>query len=113
MKKEQYIYKAVVVKVYDGDTITVDIDLGMYVWLKNQTIRFARINAAELKGTNKLKGQAARDWLRRRILEKEVVIETIKDTKETYGRWLANVWLEDVCINDEMLTKGIAPPYKG
>ena len=29
-------YRAIVTKVYDGDTITVDIDLGFGIWVKNK-----------------------------------------------------------------------------
>lgn len=112
MQKVDYIYKGLVTKVFDGDTITVDFDLGFFVTLRNQTIRLAEIDAPELKGKEKLMGQAARDWLRRRILGKEVVIQTVKDSKETYGRWLGFIWYGDVCINHEMMDKEIAKKYK-
>lgn len=39
-----YEYRAFVRKVYDGDTITVDIDLGFEVLLKNQKLRLYGIN---------------------------------------------------------------------
>ena len=39
-----YEYKAQVVSVYDGDTLTVDIDLGFEVWLRKQKIRLAGID---------------------------------------------------------------------
>ena len=45
-----YEYRAFVRKVYDGDTITVDIDLGFDVVLKAQKIRLVRINAPEVRG---------------------------------------------------------------
>ena len=35
-----YEYKCKIVKVIDGDTADVDIDLGFGVWLKKQRIRF-------------------------------------------------------------------------
>lgn len=112
MTEPAYTYRATVTGVYDGDTITVDLDLGLNTWLHSQTIRLARINAAELKGSNKLKGQAARDWLRRRLLNQSIIVQTIKDKKEIYGRWLGEVWQAGVNLNDEMLSKGIALPYE-
>lgn len=111
MEKQKYVYSGIVTKVYDGDTITVDFDLGFYVSLREQTVRLAEVDAPEIKGREKLAGQAARDWLRRRILGKEVVIETIKDKKGTYGRWLAKVWIGNTCINDELIEKGIATKW--
>jgi micrococcal nuclease len=112
MQKVDYIYKGKVTGVYDGDTITVDFDLGFFVTLKNQTIRLAEIDAAELKGKERAMGLAVRDWLRRQILNKDVVIETVKDSKETYGRWLGFVWVGDICINRKMQEDGLAPVYR-
>lgn len=45
-----YHYAAQVVSVYDGDTITVDIDLGLEVWLKGQKIRLLNIDTPEVRG---------------------------------------------------------------
>ncbi len=90
-----YSYKAIVVDVYDGDTITVDIDLGMGIWLKKQKIRLADINTPEIRGKEREEGLKVRDWLRNKILNKEIILETIKDTKGKYGRWLGKVWFAD------------------
>jgi micrococcal nuclease len=54
-----YHYRAKVVSVYDGDTCTVDIDLGLHAWVHNEKLRLARINAPENIGLEK-----PRDWLR-------------------------------------------------
>ena len=111
MEKVDYIYKGKVTEVYDGDTITVDFDLGFFVTLRNQTIRLAEIDAAELKGRERPMGLAIRDWLRKKVLGREVVIQTIRDGKETYGRWLGYVWLGSVCLNTQMQEEGLAPKY--
>lgn len=109
MKK--YIYNARVKSVYDGDTIKVDIDLGFSVCLKDQTIRLFGINAPELKGPTKIEGLAARDRLKDLVLNKEIVLETIEDTKEKFGRWLGKIYLDDKYINDVLLTEKHAQPY--
>lgn len=49
MDLELYKYCAKVMSVYDGDTIRVDIDLGLKTWIKNESIRLNRINAPEGK----------------------------------------------------------------
>ncbi len=105
---ELYHYRARVVKVYDGDTITVDIDLGFKVSLAKEKIRLCRINTPEVRGASKIEGKKSRDWLRKKILDKEVILVTKKDKKGKYGRWLADVWLDDVCMNDELVKKGLA-----
>ena len=45
-----YTYLARVTKVYDGDTLTCDIDLGFNMWMRAQKIRLADIDAPELVG---------------------------------------------------------------
>ena len=106
-----YEYKALVVKVYDADTITVDIDLGFNTILKNQKIRLLGINAPEVRGEERELGINARDKLRTKILSKNVVIRTKKDKKGKYGRWLAVIMLKEENINQWLLKKGLAKPY--
>ena len=107
-----YSYKAIVTDVYDGDTITVDIDLGMGVWLKKQKIRLADIDTPEIRGEEREEGLKVRDWLRNKILNKEIILETIKDTKGKYGRWLGKVWAEEnikyVNVNMLLVINGMA-----
>jgi micrococcal nuclease len=105
-----YAYNAKVITVYDGDTITVDLDLGCGVWLRNLKIRLYGINAPELRGKEKPKGIKSRDWLREKILGKSVKIKTIKDRKGKYGRLLGRIWEKDhpVSINQQMVTEGLA-----
>ncbi len=103
-----YNYRGLVTKVYDGDTITVEIDLGFHISMEKQKIRLYRINAPEVRGKSKKQGIVTRDWLRKKILNKEVLLVTYKDKKGKYGRWLADVWFDDICINDELVTKKLA-----
>jgi len=103
-----YHYRGIVTKVYDGDTITVDVDLGFHVSLKGEKFRLYRINTPEVRGPEKDQGIISRDWLRDRILDKEVMLVTVKDKKGKYGRWLADVWIDDVNVNDELVSNGLA-----
>jgi len=113
MVKSLYHYKAFVASVYDGDTITVDIDLGLHVTMKKEKIRLARINAPELRGKEREEGIKSRDFLRERVLKKEIYLETIKDRKGKYGRYLGEIWLRGengkyFNVNDELVEKGFA-----
>jgi len=107
-----YEYRAFVRKVYDGDTITVDIDLGFGISLGTQKVRLLRINAPEVRGEQREKGLISRNALRDKIGNKWIKIKTQKDKKGKYGRWLAEVWLDDTCINDWLITEGFAEEYK-
>ena len=113
MKHTLYNYKAIVTSVYDGDTCTVDLDLGLHVWIRDEKIRLHRINAPELRGKERPKGILSRDFLKEQIEGKEITIETIKDKKGKYGRYLGEIWVEDksgksININDLMVKKGFA-----
>lgn len=110
--KNLYHYEAHITKVYDGDTITATISLGFGVELKNQKIRLFGINAPELRGSERDAGLKSKDWLLDKLLDKTVVIETIKDKKGKYGRWLGIVWLEDTNINKQIILEGFAKEYE-
>lgn len=106
-----YTYKAHVVSIYDGDTLTVDIDLGFCVNLKKIKVRLFGLNTPEIKGQSRDKGLISRDALRSRILDKDIVIRTIKDQQEKYGRWLGIVELDGEDINHWMIVNKYAVPY--
>ena len=63
-----YEYRAFVRKVYDGDTITVDIDLGFEVMLKNQKLRLYGINTPEVRGESR-EQESPTSGLKSRLIE--------------------------------------------
>jgi len=99
-----YTYRATVIKVVDGDTVDLNIDLGFKLFMKLRG-RFAGINAPE----GKLTESAA--WLAEQLpVGAEVVVET-KKTQEKYGRWLVTVFVGDRNLNTELVELGLAIPY--
>ena len=108
-----YEYRAYVRKVYDGDTVTVDIDLGFNIILHKQKIRLLKINAPEVRGEQREKGLKSRDALREKVGSKWVTLKTQKDKKGKFGRWLGELWIEDLSVNDWLLSEGWAQEYKG
>ena len=106
-----YEYQATVTKVYDGDTITVDFDLGFGILIRKQKIRLVGINTPEVRGPEKPQGIISRNALRQRILGKVVTIKTFKDKKGKYGRWLGEVFVEDENINQWLISEGYAKEY--
>lgn len=111
MLPPQFVYRAIVIDVYDGDTITLDIDLGFGVWIKGQKIRLYGIDAPELRLEEREEGLKTRDWLRDLILNKEVVIETLKDKKEKYGRWLGKIYYNSELVNERLVAEKLAARY--
>ena len=106
-----YEYKAKVIKVYDGDTITVNIDLGFKISVI-ENLRLLRINTPEIRGEERELGLISRDKLRGLILGRDVIIKTSKDKKGKYGRYLGEVLIENdnelICVNDWLVTEGLA-----
>ena len=105
---ELFTYKAIIRKVYDGDTVTADIDLGFHTWLTGEKLRLYRINAPEIRGPERPQGLVSRDWLREKLLTREVLIHTIKDRKGKFGRYLVEIFLDGENINDALVKAGMA-----
>jgi micrococcal nuclease len=106
-----YEYKAIVLKVHDGDTIKVNADLGFNVSLV-LNIRLRGINAPELRGTDLESGLASKDWLKDQLpVGKDVIIKTHLDKKEKYGRYLADIYIDEFkneSLNDALVRLGHA-----
>ena len=85
-----YEYRCKVVKVVDGDTVDVDIDLGFGLWLKKQRIRLYGIDTPESRTRDKVEkrfGLKAKDYLTKR-LEEGAILKTRLDKRGKFGRIL-------------------------
>lgn len=113
-----YVYRAIGVSVYDGDTITVDIDCGFGVWLRGQKVRLHGIDTPEVRGDEREEGLVARDCVRGLVpAGQPLLLKTTKDKTGKYGRWLAEVYVlppgsppgtPRVCINELLVRRGLA-----
>lgn len=109
-----FTYKAEIVKIVDGDTVDVDIDLGFQCWVRDVRLRLNRIDAYETrlyKGVTeeeKAKGMAAKEWLEKLAMEKsdKIVVKTVDRGK--YGRWIAELIIDDENISDSLVSMGYA-----
>lgn len=105
-----YEYRATVIRVVDGDTVWLNVDLGFEV-RRSDSFRFLGINAPE---TSTPEGKSARDWLTTYLPPGTVVtVRTEKDRREKYGRYLATILLNGADLNDLALKTGHAVPYFG
>ena len=114
-------YNFKLVKVVDGDTIDVHIDLGFGVWLRNQRIRMMGIDTPESRTRDleeKKFGLLAKDKLQT-LLANGKVIKTFKDAKGKFGRILADVIVyhsaEDrwCGATEIMIAQGYGVKYEG
>lgn len=99
--------------IYDADTLTLSIDLGLGV-SKTETVRLYGIDAPEIRGSSRTMGLEARDALRLLVGDSRLRTTTIKDKKDKYGRYLAVLWTLDgknepaININDWLVQNGYA-----
>lgn len=101
-------YQAEVVRVIDGDTLRLNIDLGFKVHLEISA-RLARINTPE-RGQDG--AQAATERLRSLCpAGSQVTVRTAKGDR--YGRWIAEVMAGGANVSDMMLAEGLAVTYEG
>jgi len=113
-----YVYKAIVKRVVDGDTLLLLIDLGFQVW-KEQRIRLAGIDTPALDEAG---GQEAFHFVRDQLAKvKFVMLKTGKI--DIYGRYVGDVFYslktlskdrifkEGRYLNQEILDKGLARLY--
>lgn len=106
-----YQYKAKIIDVYDGDTVTAVVDLG-FLHFQEMKLRLYGIDTPELRGEEREQGIIVRDILRDMILDKEVIINSYKDKQGKYGRYLATILLNNLNINQWLLDEGHAVAYE-
>lgn len=103
-----YDYKAMCVRVVDGDTVDLQIDLGFSMTTK-QRVRLAHIDTPE-------RGQAGYEEAKLALAEaiqfKLVRVKTLKPSK--FGYYLAEISVDGCSdVNDMMIKRGFAKPYEG
>ena len=113
-----YTYKATVVRVVDGDTLYVDVDLGFYL-RQVMNLRLKGINTPEIRGPERPEGLKAKEFVEQALAQcPAVVVKTDKIGK--YGRYIADVWYlpgsddpaailsQGRLLNQELLERGLA-----
>ncbi|MFT6077248.1 MAG: endonuclease YncB(thermonuclease family) [Myxococcota bacterium] len=116
--KANYLYRAKIMNVVDGDTLVLNVDLGFQV-IKEQRIRLAQIDAPEMKTDE---GQISFEYLKNLCANLEYLV--IKTNKiDIFGRYVADVFYsknsdvkqdkitvfeEGIYLNEELFFKGLA-----
>jgi micrococcal nuclease len=92
-----YEYRTNLIKVVDGDTVDVDIDLGFGIWLRNERVRIMGIDTPESRTRDKVEklfGKAAskrlKELLGKRPVLKTQVARDGEDMKGKFGRILGD-----------------------
>ena len=116
-----YEYRCKVLKVIDGDTVDVDIDLGFGMWIHNERVRIMGIDTPESRTSNLIEkkfGLLAKARLIELLGEKAILKTQVnmkgEDMKGKFGRILGDFATEDGQICAQVLCEeGHAVPYFG
>lgn len=113
-------YKVKVLKIVDGDTVDVDIELGFGIVLTDERVRIVGIDTPESRTSNKVEkifGLASKNRLKE-LLAKEAVLITFddkngEDMKGKFGRVLGDFKCGDKTVSQVLVEEGHAVPYHG
>jgi len=118
-----YRYRAIVLKVIDGDTVDVDLDLGFDVWLKKQRIRLYGLDTPESRTRDleeKKFGLLAKNFVLEHCpIGGEIIVQTYKDdARGKFGRILGELIVNsriygELNLNELMIYKNLAVRYHG
>lgn len=106
-----YVYRAVVNRVIDGDTIDVTIDLGFNI-TSTHRVRLLGVDTPEIfhpkDSAERELGLQAKAFLENAVAEKTILIRTVLDKTDKYGRILGYIWIpgEQTTINEQLLSNG-------
>jgi len=108
-------YQATILRIIDGDTVDVDIDLGFDMWLRKQRIRLSGIDTPESRTTDKREkecGLLAKKFVADNLL---LGFKYILKTKEKgkYGRYLGTFMCPDGDLCDLLIKNHHAVAYSG
>jgi micrococcal nuclease len=110
-------YQCKIVRVIDGDTTDVDIDLGFGVWMKKQRIRFYGVDTPESRTRDKeekVYGMMAKKFVQDHLpLGSTQVLRTHKDDVGKYGRILGEFIVNDTTLNQLLIDTHNAVAYFG
>lgn len=116
-----YEYSCKIVRVVDGDTVDVDIDLGFGIIYANQRIRLYGIDTPESRTRDLIEkkfGLYAKQFLKS-ALGKTCTLRTHKDKAGKFGRILGEFIVYDaktdswMSVNEIMIREHIGVKYYG
>ena len=113
-------YNVKVLKIVDGDTVDVDIDLGFGIVLTDERVRIMGIDTPESRTSDKVEkvfGLASKNRLKE-LLDKEAILITFddkngEDMKGKFGRVLGDFKVGDKTVTEILIEEGHAVKYHG
>jgi micrococcal nuclease len=113
-------YDVEVIKVVDGDTVDVNIDLGFGIVLTDERVRIMGIDTPESRTSDKVEkifGLASKARLKE-LLDHDAILITYddkkgEDMKGKFGRILGDFRSGGRTVSEILIEEGHAVPYEG
>jgi len=118
LHKRQYLFEAEVLRIVDGDTIDVRVDLG-FETDRRMRLRFARIDTPELNSRDpdvRVLAQQAKRFVEVSCpVGSTILFYSVRTKKDGFGRYFAEIFLdprEPISLNQILLDEGLAVLYE-
>ena len=117
-----YEYRSKILRIVDGDTVDVDIDLGFGVWMHKERVRMMGIDTPESRTRDKVEkkfGLASKEFVKSflpigsmQVLKTEID-KSGEDKKGKFGRILGDFVVDKEFVTHIMINEGYAVKYNG
>jgi len=105
-----YIRDAELVRLIDGDTAVLNVDLGFDIWVK-KTVRLLGVDTPEVRGVESLAGKYVVRQLEGLCNgQTKVLLDSQQFDSGKFGRCLGRIWIGDKCLNDWLLLNRLSWP---
>mgnify|MGYP003389151220 FL=1 len=121
--EKMHTYKCTILRVIDGDTVDVDIDLGFGVWMRKERVRVLGIDTPESRTSDKVEkvyGNLAKEFVKNYLpVDSVQTLQTEKDGTGKFGRILGKFLVHDrvtdsqMHLGDIMIREHLAVEYHG
>ena len=108
MIEDNYQRNAELLRIIDGDTFVLSIDLGFGIWVR-QHVRLSGLDTPEVRGTERLAGKFVAGKLAEYINGRtSCVLSSTEFTTGKFGRCLGEIFFDNLSINNWLLEQGFA-----
>ncbi|MGV3223404.1 thermonuclease family protein [Staphylococcus hyicus] len=105
LDKQLYIFKAKVLRVIDGDTLVIDLDMGF----ETHTIKRVRLLGVDTPERGEPGYNEAKAFTTQVVLDNDVYVQTYQS--DVFGRYLADVWYrvgdDEYRLSHELIVRGL------
>ena len=112
-----YEYRCKILRIVDGDTVDVDIDLGFGVWMHKERVRLLGIDTPESRTRDLVEkqfGLASKQFVKDLMpIGSQQIIKTEKDKTGKFGRILGDFLIDGKRLTDLMIEANHAVEYNG